>query len=616
MTRDTKRLYSPGKGKGATGEGEEAPAVERPPIFDVGAAGRKKDAAATLDPADEPTVERPLPLLKPAAASPAPTDGQTVRIDAEAAGELAAQPKDDASATGPGSDRRAPEGAHRVRRCPSCGSQFSSPEVQFCPFDGHAVLEAPEWDPTADPLVGQTVSDRYQVEAVIAEGSMGMVYRVRHTKLGTGFAMKVLRRDLAREEQVAARLVDEARATAAIGHPGIVAVTDFGEIDAAVLPDLGELKLPYFVMELLPGRSLAEVIRAEGTLSAQRIARIMAQCADALHAAHGAGIIHRDLKPGNIRLLPSERGEESAKVLDFGVAKIIGRSQKTQVGVVFGTPHYMSPEQGRAHPIDRRTDVYALGVIMYECLTGKVPFEADTYMGVVTKHLFTRPDPLPGSAGDPCAVALEPIVMRCLAKEPAERYASMLELREDLALALEGGDTGQRSSSSGRVRPLRLRDAESEAGAARISLPGLDGAATSGPWLFWALGLVMVGALLAIVLRLTGIIGPTGAASPSAAVHAAPTAEVQPRPTEVAPVSTTAAAAGPTASATVETPASASPTTQPSHHPATAAGPPSASPSTTAGSTPVPVEPTHKHRPATHPSGGTGDVVDPWGGKG
>jgi hypothetical protein len=594
VARETKRLYSLGTAR----------AVEAP-------------AGGQASPADdEPTAERPLPLTKLVAPAPVPADGNTVRLDDAAADAEAGEPGLEATRSRAANGGSA-GGARRVRCCPCCGSQFSSGDVQFCPFDGHGVLEAQDWDPTADPLVGKTASSRYQIEGVIAEGSMGMVYRVRHTKLDTAFAMKVLRRDIAREPQVAARLVDEARATAAIGHPGIVAVTDFGEIGSDVLPELGELQLPYFVMELLPGRSLGEVLRADGPLAAGRIARIMVQCAAALAAAHDAGIIHRDLKPGNIRILPGERDAETAKVLDFGVAKIIGRSQKTQAGVVYGTPHYMSPEQGRGHPVDPRTDIYALGIIMYECLTGKVPFEADTYMGVVTQHLFTRPEPPTGPGADPDAVALEPIVMRCLAKEPADRYPSMQALIAELEQALEGGPAAV-GASGRRSRSFRLRDEESQGGAARLTLAGLGTITTSGSWLFVVLGVVIVGALLAIALRLGGVIGPSAATAPSSSALRAGSSE--PRPPVAAAGTTlaaasaepgTSAAAG-TASATASLAASA---TQAHERPGASGGKASAGATGASGS----AAPTAEPRPAVtqrgsaKPRSGSGDVVDPWG---
>jgi len=555
------------------------------------------------------TVVRERDVATPAREPPSPVvEKATIKIS-EPVDNLDVSSNSAVSPAGQQDGAGTRDGARRqVRQCPTCGSYFSSPDVCFCPFDGHQVLDAPNWDPSGDALIGRTVSVRYQVEAVVAEGSMGTVYRVRHTKLGTAFAMKVLRRDLAREEQLATRLVDEARATAAIGHPNIVAVTDFGEIDSSVLPDLGDLRLPYFVMELLVGKTLAEVIREEGSLRADRIARLMAQCASALGAAHEAGIIHRDLKPGNIRLVSSEPNGETAKIVDFGVAKIIGSSRKTLVGVVFGTPHYMSPEQGRGHAVDQRTDIYALGVIMYECLTGRVPFEADTYMGVVTKHLFKRPEPIATSGADPCSVALEPVVMRCLAKEPAERFASMAEVAEALTAALNGGEGAPRSSAY-RARGFRLRDEESAAIVPQRSLSAA-GLRSQNQLIIGGALLLIVGALCAIALRFAGVFGPAPLSSGTTQPRAAPSGPMMAAdrsPNASAPLPSPETS-GPSALVGASTAGPAESASGVRARPAPTAKVRVSASASSADHAPVPkLPPTAPH---THQSGG--DVVDPW----
>ena len=319
----------------------------------------------------------------------------------------------------------------KARRCPTCRQTFSG-ESRFCPFDGMSLVDAPDWNPAADPLLGQIIEGRYEVLAVVGEGGMGTVYEVRHTSLGRLFAMKVLRRDIAKDADLVARFVQEAKAAAAIGHPNIVAVSDFGEID----PGTGT-KLPYFVMEFLTGTSLAALLRAEKRLPAPRVGALLIQCAAALEAAHRAGIIHRDLKPDNIFLI-KHGDHEFVKLLDFGVAKIAGGKRLTRIGMVFGTPHYMSPEQAEGKRIDVRTDVYALGVIMYECFGGRVPFEADTYMGVLTQHMFAVPEPIEKAVPEPAALGgMGPIVMRCLAKQAEDRYASMTDLSAAIDAALQ-----------------------------------------------------------------------------------------------------------------------------------------------------------------------------------
>jgi serine/threonine-protein kinase len=319
-----------------------------------------------------------------------------------------------------------------VKRCPECGTGFGM-EAAFCPFDGIA-LTASTWDPTRDPLSGTVIDQRYEVIAPLGEGGMGTVYRVRHVTLDRMFAMKVLRRDLAADKGLAARFLQEARATAAIRHPAVVAISDFGTLEDGA---------PYFVMDLLVGETLATRMRGRGLLSPREASSIARKLADALSAAHAANVVHRDLKPENVFLVRAAGGkavvDEDVRIVDFGAAKIVGGSKLTRPGVVFGTPYYMSPEQAGGQPVDARADVYSLGVLLYEMVTGAVPFEADTYMGVLTKHLFATP--AKPSERTPSGVQLgdlESVVLRALEKDPAERYQSMTELAAAIDHAMDG----------------------------------------------------------------------------------------------------------------------------------------------------------------------------------
>jgi serine/threonine-protein kinase len=308
--------------------------------------------------------------------------------------------------------------------CPECGVVFSSPDATFCPFDGARLLRATS-PQQSDPLLGQVLAGRYQVQGLLGEGGMGAVYRVTHTTLGKQFAVKVLRSDLARDAELSQRFMREARAMARINNPNVIQVTDFGELDDG---------RPFFVMELLTGRSLSTLLR-ERSVSPSAALVIARRVAEALAAAHSSGIIHRDLKPDNVSVEP---GSLQVKVLDFGLAYIVGSSRLTQRGVVFGTPQYMSPEQASGGAVDHRADIYALGIVLYEMLAGKVPFEADSYMGVLTKQLYAPPAPLPAMMLEPDATrgALEPgldreidaLVQRCLAKKAEERFSSMQEV--------------------------------------------------------------------------------------------------------------------------------------------------------------------------------------------
>jgi serine/threonine-protein kinase len=281
------------------------------------------------------------------------------------------------------------------------------------------LVRASDWDPTSDTLLDRVIDGRYHVEAVVGEGGMGTVYRVRHVLLGKLLALKALRADLASDGEVAQRFIHEARIAASVSHPGLVQISDFGTLPTGQ---------PYLVMELLEGMALSALLRRYGALSPARAAAIVRKVAEAVQVAHEAGIVHRDLKPDNIHIRVSENGDE-VRIVDFGLAKVVGGSRFTRAGVVFGTPHYMSPEQASGESIDPRTDVYSVGVVLYEMLAGRVPFEADTYMGVLTQHIYMRPVPFSERLGNPKGVdVLQAIVLRCLEKEPARRFATMTEL--------------------------------------------------------------------------------------------------------------------------------------------------------------------------------------------
>ncbi len=313
-----------------------------------------------------------------------------------------------------------------VKRCPECGTGFGL-DATFCPFDG-IPLKTSTWSPMRDPRAHTVVDKRYEIVAPLGEGGMGTVYKVRHVTLDRHFAMKVLRRELAKDAGLAGRFMLEARATAAIRHPSVVAINDFGELDDGA---------PYFVMELLAGETLATYLRARGVIEPRVAASIARQIADGLSAAHGAGVVHRDLKPENVFLVGVAAGNspsDDLRIVDFGAAKIVGASQLTRPGVVFGTPYYMSPEQASGEAVDPRSDVYSLGVLLYEMVTGGVPFEADSYMGVLTKHMFEVPTRPSQRRSGVQLDGLEEIVLRCLEKSPDERFVSMNEL----SVALRG----------------------------------------------------------------------------------------------------------------------------------------------------------------------------------
>jgi serine/threonine-protein kinase len=275
---------------------------------------------------------------------------------------------------------------------------------------------------TADPLVGTRLDDRYQVVRRIGEGGMGIVYEAMHVLIEKRVAVKVLKDDFSSRADVVARFRQEAKSASRIGHEHIVDISDFGQTPGGQ---------SYFVMEFLEGEDLASVLGREGTLAPDRAIRIALKCCRALGAAHAKGIVHRDMKPENVFLTRRDEDRDFVKVVDFGIAKMSeadGSPGKklTKTGMIFGTPEYMSPEQASGKPLDHRVDVYAMGVILFEMLTGRVPFVGDTFMGILTQHLF---EPPPGlhEANDTvrCPPALEEIIYRCLAKEADARFPSM-----------------------------------------------------------------------------------------------------------------------------------------------------------------------------------------------
>jgi len=303
-------------------------------------------------------------------------------------------------------------------RCPRCGQHFS-PDGRFCPFDGEPLVRATDWDPSGDPWLDRVIENRYHVEAVIGEGGMGTVYRVRHVLLGKHLALKALRADLTNDEEIAARFIHEARTAASLSHPGLVQISDFGRLPSGQA---------YLVMELLDGVPLSALLRRYGAFAPLRAFQIVRQLAVALAFTHDAGVIHRDLKPDNVHVRTTSRGDD-IKVVDFGLARVVGSSRLTRKGMVFGTPHYMSPEQASGLPSDGRSDLYSLGILLYELLVGRVPFEAETYRGVLTQHLYLKPVPPSERLGKSEGVeTLERVALRCLEKDPAKRYGSMKEL--------------------------------------------------------------------------------------------------------------------------------------------------------------------------------------------
>jgi hypothetical protein len=283
---------------------------------------------------------------------------------------------------------------------------------------------------TADPLIGATIGN-YQVTSKIGVGGMGAVYLAEHPLIGKRVALKVLHAEFSSKEDVVKRFFQEAKAVNDIQHPNIVDIVDYG-----VLENVQGARTVYFIMEFLDGPSLADVIRNEAPLAPERALAIALQIADALGACHASGVVHRDLKPDNIMLIQRGREPDFVKVLDFGIAKLTGEqkvSVRTRTGLLMGTPAYMSPEQCEGSAaVDHRTDVYAVGILLYEMLCGQVPFTGETYGQILLQHLTQVPTPLSVTRGL-IPPHVEAVVFKALEKHPDARYQTMDELMKALA---------------------------------------------------------------------------------------------------------------------------------------------------------------------------------------
>ncbi len=278
--------------------------------------------------------------------------------------------------------------------------------------------------------MGRVVGGSYLLQEVVGVGGMGRVYKAEQSTLGRTVAVKVIHPHLLGDEQTVARFYQEARASSRLNHPNSVSIIDFGRTDDGVL---------YLAMEFLNGKDLALVMHEEGQLPIERICKILIHTLDALGEAHELGIVHRDLKPENIILRPLRSGEDLVKVVDFGLATIVGKeSSITKPGLVCGTPDYMSPEQGRGDGVDGRGDIYALGVVLFELLVGRLPYIDDTPTRVVLRHLNDPiPDPRKENPRLSIPDKLAEVTMRALAKDRRERFQVAREMQEALRSVLE-----------------------------------------------------------------------------------------------------------------------------------------------------------------------------------
>jgi eukaryotic-like serine/threonine-protein kinase len=313
--------------------------------------------------------------------------------------------------------------------CPRCGylADPSAGGVNFCPKCGNDLRDvATAEDTLSNPWLHTVVAERYRLLALLGEGGMGAVYKAEHIRMGKALALKVLRGDFARQPGAVARFRAEAQIVSRLSHPNTIAVFDFGEI--------GDAEGFYLAMEYVPGEDLADLLAREGRIPETRAAELGAQLLGSLAEAHDAGIVHRDVKPANVMVTRTRQGEDLVKVLDFGIAKWReerGSVSETNVGAIIGTPSYLAPEQARSEPLDGRADLYAVGALLYELVSGHPPFVATNPMAVVASHLNDLPPPLEKAAPGVSKRFAE-IVHRALRKRPEERFASADEMREAL----------------------------------------------------------------------------------------------------------------------------------------------------------------------------------------
>jgi len=314
-----------------------------------------------------------------------------------------------------------------VRTCPDCHNNYED-EVLHCPEDGRGLSDLP----ILDELIGRTIGS-YRIEKQLGKGGMGAVYMGIHPVIGSKVAIKFLHPQYAHDDKIVDRFFNEARAVNVIGHDNILKILDL---------NISDDNRHFFVMEYLAGKPLQALLKHNVALPLEITGQIIMQVCDALEAAHRKGIIHRDLKPDNVYLITLKGKKNFVKVVDFGIARVTDDSGvstgKTQTGMVMGTPAYMSPEQGSGatNKIDGRSDIYSLGVMMYQMATGRLPFPGSNFGEVLIGHLQQAPPP-PRSLKPEIPEVFEAIILKCLEKTQEARYQSMKELKHAVEACMD-----------------------------------------------------------------------------------------------------------------------------------------------------------------------------------
>ena len=350
--------------------------------------------------------------------------------------------------------------------CSQCG-QENDEKNQSCWSCGSVISQkGPE------ALLGKTVFDSYVLEEILGQGGMAVVYLGRNQLTDQKVAVKVLPPELAVYSEVKIRFIDEARTLAKLEHPNVVHLINFAE-------DLGRLCL---VMQYAEGDTLEDILDTKGRMEPREAIRVIVQVLDAMQHAHDQHVIHRDIKPSNIIL----RRDGSVKVTDFGIAKIVRSTKLTQDGQTMGTVRYMSPEQVQGGDIDPRSDLYSLGITLYECLVGEPPFDGDNHFKIMNQHLKDAPKPLT-QMGASISSSLESVVLKVIAKKPEERFASAAGMKQALLDCPEADSIGR---AKGRTKPLFSKKAVTKAAVSQIDSAGDTGRRI---WLIALIGAIAVG---------------------------------------------------------------------------------------------------------------------------
>jgi serine/threonine protein kinase len=401
----------------------------------------KHDSRAREDPSSLAASESgPVQVISGGASRPLPSRGTNPQFGGTDGESSGAAPRGEHPLLSPTGLRR--------KQCPTCAERYPG-DFRHCPRDAAQLVEID--DDETDLLLGCVLGDTYQILRVIGEGGMGRVYEAQHMRLTSKrVAIKVLHGELTREPHALGRFLREAEATGALNHPNIVGALDVNELTDG---------RPYIVAELLQGEQLGAYFERSGKLSVEEAVSICRPICRALIAAHEKGIVHRDIKPENLFLV-GEGAARTTKVLDFGISQVGGTGGKlTKTGAVMGTPTYMPPEQARGRRVDHRADVYSVGAILYEAVTGKRPFDGDEPMATLAAVLTEDP-PRPRSVVPSIPPGLELVIQKSMAKLPRDRYATMRELDDALAefdpASAATREGGQRSSVTHVVRPPRL----------------------------------------------------------------------------------------------------------------------------------------------------------------